>query len=77
MNQYQRIGTFIIRLVGALFMLVGALGMLYALAVKVGLVAEIPSRPSSSAMSIVWLVGGAAFILLCKPIGRWLGHGLE
>ena len=77
MNQYQRIGTFIIRLVGALFLLIGALGMVYAVAVKTGVVAEIPTRPSSGAMSIVWLIGGAAFILLCKPIGRWLGHDLE
>lgn len=58
-------------------MLVGALGMVYALAAKVGLVGEIPSRPSSATMSIVWLVAGAAVVLLCKPIGRWLGHGLE
>ena len=77
MNQYQRIGTFIVRLVGGVVVLVGILGMIYATSVKASLVAETPSHPASFAVSAVWLAGGVAVLLSAGRLGRWLGHGLD
>jgi hypothetical protein len=52
-------------------------GDTYAAAVDAGLAKDPPGRPSSLAISIVWVAGGAALLLLSGKLGRWLGRGLD
>ena len=77
MNQYQRIGTFLVRLAGGTVCLMGVLGMLYAMLVKAGVVAATPAHPESATVSAVWLAGGAVLLLTARRVGRWLGRGLD
>jgi di/tricarboxylate transporter len=77
MNQYQRIGTFLIRLIGFVVAIVGALGGIHATAVRAGIVAASPSRPPSAWWSALWLASGLVLLSSANVLGRWLGRGLD
>jgi hypothetical protein len=77
MNQYQRMGILLVRLAGGTVILVGTLGAVYAAAVDAGLTKDPPGRPTSLAVSLAWVAGGAALLLLSGRLGRWLGRGLD
>jgi len=77
MNQYQRVGTFIVRIVGSVAMLVGVIGIGYAAVVKAGFVSQAASDRASMAVSTVWLGCGLVVLLSASRLGRWLGRGLE
>jgi ABC-type enterochelin transport system permease subunit len=77
MNQYQRVGTFIVRIVASVAILVGVIGIGYAAVVKAGLVSQAASDRASMALSAVWLGCGLILVFLSGRLGRWLGRGLE
>jgi hypothetical protein len=77
MNQYQRVGTFIVRIVASVAILVGVIGIGYAAVVKAGLVSQAASDRASMALITVWLGCGLILVLLSGRLGRWLGRGLE
>jgi hypothetical protein len=77
MNQYQRVGTFIVRIVASVAILVGVIGIGYAAVAKAGLVSQAVSDRASMALSAVWLGCGLIGVLLSGRLGRWLGRGLE
>jgi hypothetical protein len=76
MNQYQRVGTFIVRIVGSVAILVGVIGVGYAAVVKAGLVSQAASDRASMAVSAVWAGCGLVLLLASDRLGRWLGRGL-
>jgi len=76
-NHYQRIGVFTLRIVGLLIVVIGLMGEIYALAARAGMVAVGPSDPASMGNSSLWIGCGVALILLARPVGRFLGKGLD
>jgi hypothetical protein len=77
MNKYQRVGIFLVRVLGAVALALGALGFLLAVGEHTGLLTPDPSWPSSFGVSLVWLGVGALLVGIARPVGRLLGKGLE
>ena len=77
MNQYQRIGTLLVRIVGGITLLLGVFGEAYAGAVAVGLMPTDYSRPPSFVGSALWILGGTVLLSSALRVGRWLGRGLD
>jgi hypothetical protein len=77
MNQYQRMGTFVVRLIGVVVGLLGVFGEVYAATVAAGIMVASPGRPPSVLGSVFWLAGGVALVSASRPLGRWLGRGLD
>jgi hypothetical protein len=77
MNQYQRTGTFIVRLMGFVVGMIGVLGGIHAIAVRAEIEALEPSRPPSPFWSGIWLATGLALVSSSRVLGRWLGRGLD
>jgi hypothetical protein len=77
MNQAQRIAALILRLAGFAVLVVGLMGLLYVLLVRVRLgdLSGLPGEALWSALARVFL--GLLLIGLGKRIGEWLGKGLE
>ena len=77
MNKYQRVGVFLVRVLGAVALALGSLGFLLATCEHAGLITPDPSWPSSFGVSLVWLGVGALLVGIATPVGRLLGKGLE
>ena len=77
MNHYQRVGVFTLRIVGLLIVVIGLMGAMYALAARAGMIRVGPSDPSSMGNSFLWMACGVALIILARPVGRFLGKGLD
>jgi uncharacterized membrane protein YagU involved in acid resistance len=77
MNQYQRIGTFLLRLMAVIAWIIGVLGGIYAVVVRIGVEASSPSRPPSAWWSVAWLATGIGLAASANLLGRWLGRGLD
>lgn len=71
MDHYQRVGTFVVRIIGSIAILVGVIGVGYATAVKAGLVSQPASDGASMAVSVFWLACG----LILQPLSERLGVG--
>jgi len=77
MNTYQKVGTFLVRVVGGALLFVASAGPFGVLAAGISGTAT-PSYPSERWLgSFVWAVAGAALILASKPLGRLAGRGLD
>ena len=63
--------------VGLLIVVIGLMGEIYVLADRAGIVAVGPSDPASLGNSSLWIACGVALILLARPVGRFLGKGLD
>jgi hypothetical protein len=77
MNQAQRIAALLVRLAGFALLAVGVLGLLYAVFVLVR-VGDLTGLPAGQ----LWWSGirallGLVLLALGKPLGEWLGRGLE
>ena len=77
MNSYQKFAVFLIRVTGVVVAVRAIVGP-----VQVGLLRLLGVRgydyPTERWLaSLFWGVGGIVLVLLAKPIGRFLGRGLE
>jgi hypothetical protein len=77
MNKYQRVGVFLVRVLGAMALALGLLGVILAASEHAGLLTPDPSWPSSVGVSLVWIVVGGLLVGIARPVGRLLGKGLE
>ena len=77
MNQYQRIGTFIIRVVGLVVCAVGLMGLIHILFLQVfgGDSSSIPEQRRIA--SAIWAAFGLLLLVLARRLGEFLGRGLE
>jgi hypothetical protein len=77
MNQSQRIAALVVRLAGFGLLVVGLMGILYALIVliRVGDLSVMPAERLWSA--VFWVLAGIILISSGRQIGQWLGKGLE
>jgi len=75
-NQAQRTAALIIRLAGFAVLVLGLMGLLYALFVwiRVGNLSGLPGEALWSAVARVLI--GLLLLALGRPIGVWLGSGL-
>ena len=77
MNPYQKLATFLARLIGSAMVLVGLGGPVSMLAYRL-IGRDLPSYSDERWFgSFFWLAVGLAILLLGRPIGRALGRGLE
>jgi hypothetical protein len=66
MNNYQRVAIFLTRIAGALIASTTVIGL------------ALTERHSIRWWdSIIWFIVGVLLIFLSKPIGEWLGSGLD
>jgi hypothetical protein len=77
MNQAQRTAALIVRLAGFALLVIGILGLLYALfvLVRVGDLSGIPAGQLWS--SVIRALLGLVLIAFGRRLGEWLGRGLE
>ena len=77
MNQYQKLATFLLRLVGAVVALVGVMGPLYVVVATV-FGSDTPSYGNERWWgSFLWAAGGIFLVVFSKPLGRLFGRGLD
>jgi len=77
MNQYQKAAALVLRIVGTVMALIGAIGPLYVGALQ-AMGQNTHAYPKERLLgSIAWLIGGLALTAGAKPLGRRLGGGLE
>lgn len=77
MNKYQRVGVFLVRVLGAVALALGVLGVIFAASEHAGILTSDPSWPSSVGVSLVWMGVGGLLVGIAGPVGRLLGKGLE
>jgi len=77
MNQAQRTAALVVRLAGFAVLVIGLLTLIYAIIVlvRLGTLAGFPGQELWSAL--IRVLFGLLLIGLGKPIGDWLGRGLE
>jgi len=77
MNQAQRTAGLVVRLAGFAVLVIGLLTLVYAIIVlvRVGTLSGFPGQELWSA--VIRVLFGLLLIGLGKPIGEWLGRGLE
>ena len=74
MNQYQKTAIFIVRLAGSVISMFGSMGLLYI--AFFGMSA--PSHGHDRVVgSFVWVLVGALLVIFAKPLGLFLGRGLD
>jgi hypothetical protein len=74
MNAFQKVGVFVIRVVGSVGIAIGSLGLAY-----VGMVATqiLPPSPRASLVSsLMWVGEGILICVVARPVGKFLGQGL-
>jgi hypothetical protein len=77
LNSYQKAGTWVMRLVGAVITAGGVMGTLWA-GIAHALGVQIQEYSAERWLgSAMWAIGGVVLVLASKPIGRLLGRGLE
>ena len=75
MNHYQRTAILLVRFVATVAIVLGLLGLLYG-AVLYG--PKFTAQQSERWISSLWYVGlGLALFVGSRPLGRFLGRGLE
>jgi hypothetical protein len=77
MNVYQKTGTFIFRLVGAIIVFTGFLGILYYVLAKIFSWPLTQAVTDQIAGNFVWIFVGACMIAAAKLLGRWVGKSLD
>ena len=77
MNQAQQTAGLVVRLAGFAILVIGLLTLVYAIIVliRVGTLSGLPGQELWSA--VIRVLFGLLLIGLGKPIGEWLGRGLE
>jgi hypothetical protein len=77
MNQAQRTAALVVRLAGFAVLVIGLLTLVNALIVlvRLGTLAGLPGQELWSA--VIRVLFGLLLIGIGKPIGEWLGRGLE
>jgi hypothetical protein len=77
MNQAQRIAGLVVRLAGFAVLVIGLLTLVYAIIVLIrfGTLSGLPGQELWSAL--IRVVFGLLLLGFGKPIGEWLGRGLE
>ena len=77
MNNYQKLATLLLRLVGAVAAVMGVMGPFYVFALVL-FGQKIPAyAPNRWAGCIVWAIGGLLLVMFAKPLGRLFGRGLD
>ena len=79
MSQYQRIAILVLRLATFLSLVIGAAGILYwllAIAIHGGRIVT-PDARQRFLGAVFYLVLGAVGLAVARPVGRWLGRGLD
>ena len=77
MNSYQKLGTFLSRLIGSVVALVGFVGPLHYGASRLIGASALEYATDRFLGSLMWAISGVILILFSKGIGRLLGGGLE
>jgi hypothetical protein len=78
MNQFEKIGIFIVRVFALMSTLMGAVGIIYA-SIEAGsreIGIEL-SRPGQFAASLMYLIVGLVLFALSGRIGHFLSKGLD
>jgi hypothetical protein len=77
LNQTQRTAALVVRLAGFALLVIGIMGLLYAVIVfiRVGDLGVLPGERLWSA--VIWFFAGLILIGFGRQIGEWLGKGLE
>jgi hypothetical protein len=76
MNHYQKLAVLLVRCAGAAIAALGLFGAIYGFVVSVG--AELrPDQAERFHASFWYVLFGLVLFLLGRPLGRWLGRGLE
>ena len=75
MNVFQKIGVFIMRLLGVVMVIIAVMGAcMYAVHSARGtLNADISTRLPAT---IEWFVAGSVLLAMSKPVGKFIGAGL-
>ncbi len=77
MNPYQKAGTFIARIVGAIAAFVGLMGPIH-ISLSKALGQEVPEYTAERWLgSLLWGICGVIVILAAKPLGQLAGRGLQ
>ncbi len=79
MNIFQKTAVFLLRIMGSAIAVIGAIGPGCVTSVTIlghGMPEYAPPTDRWAA-SVVWLIGGVVLVLVSKPIGRWIGTGLD
>lgn len=77
MTTYQRTAVFILRLVGVVWAIFFAF-MWGVYAVELALGIEVQHYPSHTIVgNVSYIVLGIALAVASKPLGRWIGGGLD
>ncbi len=77
MNHYQRIATVLVRFAGILAFLLGILGFFYGAVLWAQGAQLAPDQAERFASSFWYVVLGLALFVASRPLGRFLGRGLE
>ena len=77
MNSAQRTAALVVRLAGFAVLILGLMGLLFALSVwiRVGTLSGLPGEALWSAIARVIL--GLLLLAFGRPIGIWLGSGIQ
>ena len=77
MSHYQKVATVLVRFAGILAFVLGILGFLYGAMLR-GQGAQLtPDQEERIASSFWYVILGLALFVASRPLGRFLGRGLE
>lgn len=77
MTQFEKLGTFAVRLIALVSVGLGVVGLaFYAVAHAVGTTMS-PEVEQQTKGGVWWVIFGVLFFVLSRPLGRILGRGLE
>jgi hypothetical protein len=77
MNHYQRMAILLVRLMATVAIVLGLLGLLYG-AVLLTYGPPFTAQQSERWVASLWYIGlGLALFVGSRPLGRFLGRGLE
>jgi hypothetical protein len=77
MNHYQRIAILLVRLTATIVFALGLMGLFYGAALST-YGAAMTEQQSERWIGSFWYIGfGLAIFVVSRPLGRFLGRGLE
>ncbi len=77
MNSFQKLSVFFLRIIGSILASVGVVGLIFLLILWSMGMPTIEYSGARLIASIVWAVAGIALVAFSKPLGRFLGGGLD
>jgi hypothetical protein len=77
MNVFQKSAICLLRVVGVTLTVIGAVGLVVFLLPKTPAQLRAIQPPQRWDQSAPWVLAGLVSILISRPVGRWIGRGLD